>query len=544
MAKHRQAAAPAEQPWRWALLAATLALVPYLNSLPGILFWDSEVLILNNVFLRSFKHLPEIWTTSVTAGGGEPNNYYRPLPVTLLLLQYQLWGPKAAGYHAVALAIHALNAGLVFLLARRLLGGRWAALWCALFFAFHPVQNETVNYVDHFEGTLACSFGLGAVLAWLSSRKWASAGLFALSLLCKEEGAVFLPILVVYELLKPEVIHKHSDIGVAVDNSFSLKGLARGILGLWPHMLVFGIYAILRMTVFDFLDLPFGQFSAQKGAYAPLGIRLLTFAKALAAYLGLLVWPSGLHFDRDMAPASGWGDAAAWGAGALCAAVLAGLWRLAKSDPAARFGLAWFACGLLPYSGLLSFNNILAEHFLYIPSIGLLLALVSLGRGALTSPGAVPAFAALVLAAFCAVNWRRNADWQDPSRLYVTTLKGNPKSYRAANNLGVEHFRAGRFEQAEAAFLSALQAKPDYAPALNNVGAVAERFGRYAEALEWYGRSAQADPTYYLARKNLAVLNLRGGRLKEAREHAEALARLYPGEPEAAEILRAARSSR
>jgi tetratricopeptide (TPR) repeat protein len=532
MVKQQRAAAPPERIWRWALLAAALALVPYLNSLPGILFWDSEVLILKNVFLRSFSHLPEIWTTSVTAGGGEPNNYYRPLPVTLLLLQYQLWGPKAVGYHAVALAIHALNAGLLFLLARRLLGGllggRWAALWCALFFAFHPVQNETVNYVDHFEGTLACSFGLAAVLTWLSGRRYVSASMFALSLLCKEEGAVFLPILAMHELLSAE----------------SRRDLIARWLRLWPHALVFGIYALLRMTVFDFLDLPFGQFSAQQGAYAPLGLRLLTFAKALATYLRLLVWPSGLHFDRDMAPASGWGDAAAWACAALCAAVLAGLWRLAKGDFAARFGLAWFACGLLPYSGLLAFNNILAEHFLYIPSAGLLLALVSLLRGALTSPGAVPAFAALILAAFCAVNWRRNADWQDPARLYATTLQGNPKSFRAANNLGVEHFRSGRFPEAQAAFMAALRAKPDYAPALNNVGAVAEHFARYKEALEWYGRSAQADPTYYLARKNLAVLNLRGGRLKEAREHAEALARLYPGEPEAAEILRLTRSAK
>ncbi|HAH07275.1 MAG TPA: hypothetical protein DCM05_12255 [Elusimicrobia bacterium] len=519
MSKKRLKTAAVPEPGRRRLLALALGLgaLCWLSVLPGILFWDSEVLILNNVFLRSFEYLGKIWTTSVTAGGGEINNYYRPFPVTLLLLQYQLWGPSPVGYHAVSVLLHLLATALLFLWTERVSGSRKTAFLTSVLFCLHPVQNETVNYVDHFEGILALVFGLCALLAREGGRRLLSLAALALSLLCKEEGAVFFPILALRELF-------------LVEEKPSLKALLR----LWPEALLFGVYAGLRLSVFNFLDLPVTAFGAQKGAYAGLPLRLLTFAKALTTYLGLFVFPAGLHFDRDMAPVASLADLSAWGALALDGLVLGGLWRL--SGRAGRWGLLWFLCGLLPYCGLLPFNNILAEHFLYIPSAGLLLTAALLLERLLKDAARTAALAA-VCGVFLWQNTAYNRVWQSDERVYLRTLSGNPKSFRAANNLGTVYFKQKRLAEARQAFGLSLQANPAYPPALNNLGATAEAEGKLGEALEWYLRSAAAQESYALAHKNAAGALQRAGRLAEAESYARTALRYHPEYMEAWHIL-------
>lgn len=527
--KRKTTAQEPEGPWTRSRLIGLLLLAGalcYASSLPGALFWDSEVLILDNVFLRGFSHLKDIWTTSVTAGAGELTNYYRPLPVTLLLLEYQLWGPNPPGYHAVSILLHLAVATLLFLWTERL-AGRKAAFWTALLFTLHPIQNETVNYADHFEGILAMLFGLSALLLRVDGRRAASLLALALALLSKEEGAVFFPIIALYERYRP------------INDDEASGPWSGRLMGLWPESLLFLAYAALRLSVFNFLRLPIGEFGAQKGVYGGLALRLLTFPKALLVYLRLQVLPTGLHFDRDMPPASSLGDASAWAALGLGAAILGLLWRW--SSKAGRWGLLWFLAALLPYCGLLPFNNLLAEHFLYIPSAGMFLTAVLLAQGPLDRlPKALSgALIAALLGFYGVQGFHRNRDWQDPVRIYLTTLKGNPASYRAANNLGAEYFRKGRLADAKAAFDASLRANPAYHPALNNIGAVAEAEGRLPEALQWYLRSAQARPDYALAHKNAAGIWHKLGKPADTEKEARAALGAHPQYADALDLLAA-----
>jgi tetratricopeptide (TPR) repeat protein len=514
---------PAVPPWSGLPLVLAAGAAAYANALPGILFWDDEVLILNNVFLRSFRYLHEIFTTSMMAGGGVLNNYYRPVQNVLLLLQYQLWGPWPAGYHAVNILFHLANASLLFGLARRLTPCVRTAFWAALLYALHPVQNETVNYASHLNSLSAFFFGMLALHLHARGRRWSSLLSWAACLLCKEEGVVFFLIFLLHDLMRAD------------EPPARLQERLRGLLGLWLHGLLLGTYLVLHVTVFNFLRLPLAEFGAQKGAYAGLGLRLLTFAKAFCVYLRLLVLPTGLHFDRDMIPVSAYTQPDAWACAALGAAVVFALWRASRELPVARFGLCWFLAGFLPYCGFVPFNNILGEHFLYLPSAGIFLALAHLGVRRLGPRGMALLVPLLVF--WMAQGWRRNADWQDAARLYRTTLAGNPRSYRAANNLGTVYYREGMLQEAKEAFELALKANPSYAVSINNVGAVAEAQGKLEEALGWYQRAALADPSYALARRNLAVILYQRKALREARAEAEAAVALHPAYAEAWELL-------
>ena len=106
-------------------------------------------------------------------------------------------------FHALCLALHAMNTLLVFLLARRLLADPRAAAVGAALFALHPLQVEPVVWVSGLKDVLCGSFCLGALLALARADQEATRGrrawfagataLYVLALLTKP-AAVALPV--------------------------------------------------------------------------------------------------------------------------------------------------------------------------------------------------------------------------------------------------------------------------------------------------------------------------------------------------------------
>ena len=97
----------------------------------------------------------------------------------------------------------------------------------------------------------------------------------------------------------------------------------------------------------------------------------LTALKVLLKYVWLLIWPRSLAWDYsyNQIPLATWGVGLA--ALAVVAAMLAlTLWLYRSNAPSCFFG-AFFFLALLPTSNLLLIiGSIMAERFLYLPSIG------------------------------------------------------------------------------------------------------------------------------------------------------------------------------
>ena len=104
--------------------------------------------------------------------------HYIPLTWMSLGLNYTLGGMNPWGYHLGNVLIHAMNAVVLYFVARRLLiaggfsGGSpllWGASFAALVFGVHPLRAESVAWITERRDVLCGLFFLLAVLAYLIS---------------------------------------------------------------------------------------------------------------------------------------------------------------------------------------------------------------------------------------------------------------------------------------------------------------------------------------------------------------------------------------
>ena len=146
--------------WNHYLLFLLLAL--FVLYFPAMYFdfvlWDDNILVYKNpvVVEHTWGAFWQAWTTF------DPELY---IPVTLLSYQIQerLFGLNPFMFHFFSIALHLINAVLLYLLGMRLLRSqRWALVLAALW-ALHPLHIETIAWVSARKDLLATFF---ALLAW------------------------------------------------------------------------------------------------------------------------------------------------------------------------------------------------------------------------------------------------------------------------------------------------------------------------------------------------------------------------------------------
>lgn len=109
---------------------------------------------------------------------------------------------------------------------------------------------------------------------------------------------------------------------------------------------------------------------------------------------------------------------------------------------------------------------------------------------------------------------------------------GPDPAARALNEAGIERWRSGDLDGAEARFCAALDAASDYAAACSNLGMVLVERGRYEEGQSRLLQAVELDPRHAGARINLANTLYMDGQLDQALPHYQEAMRLAPGSPE------------
>ena len=275
---------------RGALLPAGIFLVTcaaFWPALQGDVNWDDDINLVANLRFRGFEASQIRWMFTNTLMG-----HYMPFTWLTFALDHALGRMDPWTYHLASLVLHAANATLVYVLARRLLtvalrttvDTRAGAALAALLFALHPQRVESVAWISDRATLLCAAFYLLAVLAYLRAvdeaedrrRAWwraASLVAFAAALLSKGM-AMSLP------------------ITLLILDAYPLRRWRAG----WPRVLVeklpYFALALAGAVVAAWARSQGAEFS-DYGGYG-LAARIGLVAYSVCFYPLKLVWPADL----------------------------------------------------------------------------------------------------------------------------------------------------------------------------------------------------------------------------------------------------------
>lgn len=492
-----------------AILIGLTTCAAYLPALRGGFVWDDEHHVTDLQALRSMEGLRSIWLQP-----GTTLQYY-PLTFTSFWLQHRAWGLHPAGYHAVNIALHILNAWLLLALLRRFrLRGAWFA---AALFALHPVNAMSVAWVTELKNVQSLCFALLAFHAYVSARGlaaprtarggwWYALALacFVAALLTKTATALLLVALpLVIWLARGRVALREWAALVP----FAALGIGLGAWTLWLERGFVGASG----GVFD-LSLPG---------------RVLHAGRAFWFYLGKLLWPHPLMFfyppwNLDPARAADWiAPAAVVG---LLALLLAARRRIGGAPLATTIFLLLSAPALVLVQVLFMMQYTpAANHWIYFgaPAVFALLAHSAGGFSDAHPRARAPlnALGLLALAACAALTWREGLQYRDAESLYRETLRRNPACFIAAYNLGNARAAEQRWPEAIALYRQALDGKPDYHVARINYASALVAAGDPLLAMAEFRRVLSEAPGHARAHHNLGLLLAQGGRGADALVH-------------------------
>jgi tetratricopeptide (TPR) repeat protein len=409
-----------------ALAVAALAALVYLPSLAGVFHFDDYNVIVHYPTVHSWEALLE------RAGGG-----VRPLLKASYTLNWTLGG----GFNLLNIAFHAMNAGLLFLIAERLFGDRRAAFVAALLFALHPAATEAVTYISGRSSSLMALFYLSALLAYLRGAHWAiSVSLFVLAVATRETAVTLPAALLLCELCRGQWP--------------GWREILRRQWAHWTLLLAGGVFLLLNQRYFDLIAYGYGERS--------LADNLLTQVGGIS-YLALrLISLHGYNIDPALPTLSGWTPTLAFQFMLLFSLFVLGAANL-RARPWIAFGVLWFFLQLAPTNSIVPRLDVANDRQLYLACWGLFLALCVQLRHL-----PVVAFTAMI-AIFAAASIVRQLDYRSEIALWESSVALAPWNARGHNNLGYAYQLAGRTEEARRKYQAALLFDPAHAKARLNL---------------------------------------------------------------------------
>lgn len=421
--------------WFYCVLLAVFTGLLWGTTVGFDFVWDDSVLVVQNPSIRSLKNLPKIFT-SMYAQSMEVAPSYRPTRTALYALLYALDGkpePRPWIFHLTNVIWHGIAVMLLFavafLLCQRLAGvppgaARVAAFLIALGFAANPVVTEAVCWVKCLDDLMATVFVLASLLCLLEwnggKGGYIGALLFFLLAAFSKESAAPFAVLVFFVFT---ACHKMPWRQSAVRTA--------------PFMLVAAFYVVYRRLVLGQseqcapLSGSYGQTLVDMFPVAPKYLRLLLGIPPFSIDYNEMVGTQQHHFFSGAVLGGvivilAFAGAAAW------------LWRR-ETWRLAAFGIIWTGLFLLPVSNLVPMMQYMAERFLYLPLIGFLLALGTVGLHFRRRGVAVTVAGLLVL--IWTVSCRdRLGIWRDEVTLFVETSLAHPTSWRLHENAVVAIF--------------------------------------------------------------------------------------------------------
>lgn len=445
--------------------AATVFLLVAAVFLPavacGFVNWDDGHYVYGNAAVQqglSVRTFVDAWTTVTFCN-------WAPLTTLSYLLDATIYGVRPWGFHLTNVVLHAATCGLLYMALVGLTGAHGRSFVATLLFALHPLRVESVVWVAERKDVLSVFFLPLALLAYeryCRRPSWqgyaAVAAAMTASLLAKAT-LVTLPVLLL--LLDFWPLRRCASVpwvagGPATDGRTDAVA-PRGPQWPWTRLVAEKVPLLVISLVFIAITLATQEEATQEEWRVPLlPVRLPLGLWSVVRYLGMTLWPVGLHPSYCHPGPDGVTPAVLIGSVAGVMAVVgcaAAAWR---ACPAVTVGLAWYMVALTPVLGIVKQQGFQshADRFTYVPHIGLAVAVVwlcadlAVRRGIRTRMLAV--ITATVLAGFIVADERQIGRWRDTETLWQWVLAVEPTNDHGGQYLAAHYARAGEWERAQA----------------------------------------------------------------------------------------------
>jgi hypothetical protein len=515
--------------------------VTYGNALQNEFVFDDHLLIVDS------RHVPKPVTDFASLR-------YRPLRTLSYRIDYAIGGMDPRIFHLSNLVYHAITVLLVCGILHVSGASLGASAAGALLFAVHPVQTDAVTYAAGRRDILCGLFFAAGFLAYLRFRRdgrvtalWMAAGAYALAILAKEM-AVTLP-LVCFAYDRWNRRREGTDHGVpegAARAPADAPVRARSVASryLWWAALLAGVGVLVFAPIY-------GRRLMRVLANTPwhggsIDANFATVARIWVHYLWLVLWPATLSADYSSGAfpvSSSLLDPRALASLAVIAMVGVLALRSWRRGGYAGFGAVFAAITLLPVSHIVPYIELLADHYLYLPMIGVAFVVAGVVDAvAAYAPERrrVLAFAVLLVATAAASRTIvRNRDWHDKLSLWTATASAVPNCTRARFNLGQAYFERGRLDEAEREWLAAAEMRPNDPTIAMALASLYYRLGKFELAKARVDAALESKPGDLKARTLAGWIALDRGDPRTALAHFDAaLARLPADKAEGARLGR------
>ncbi len=481
------------------LIIITLGFVIYSNSFNNGFHFDDMFFILNKAQIRDLSDLSAIWNAH--------SHPARFIGFLSFALNYHFHQYNVFGYHVVNWLIHIANGLMVWWLVHLLFRTdrlksdplriyvSWTSLLAALIFISHPLQTQAVTYITQRFASLATLFYLLSVCTFLKARLsssrlsgvwFALCAVSALAGMFTKQIVFTLPLtIILIELIfvKPKQIN------------WRLIGMVALFLLIVPGIFSFRADQFLNIKHMS---------ESHEGDHLTSGIYFLTQLRVLITYLRLLVVPVGQNLDYDYPAITDIFDPRVWICFlALSALFVAGLSNL-RRRPLIGFGILWFFVTISVESTFITIKNVIFEHRLYLPMIGVSLVAVFGLLTAVKRIRPVITVFAVVIVLFSVLTYQRNFIWRDSITLWTDVVQKSPNKARPWVSLGIAYIQQDKYETAYEHLTRALEINPKEYKALNNLGLIYARRGEFKTAVDYYDQAIAVNP------RSPVTLNNRG----------------------------------
>ena len=393
---------------------------------------------------------------------------YAPLLWTSYMLDVECFGYDVWGFHFTNLLLHAVNAGLFFLLLFAWSRQPWRAFFFAALWAWHPLRIESVAWIAERKDVLSGFFFLLCIGAYHVARRNSAApgpapgpsprarnGFFLASLLWLACGLLVKPALVPVPgvlLLLDFWPYRRFDLSRAAlarrlprllleKIPFVLLAAAAAGTATWAHHASEAIAEISWLARLKTIPIHYGFYLFKM--FRPRNLTAL--------------YPDVLFSRHDFFVAL-----------ALLTAVSTLVWLSRRRQPNELVGWLWFLGLLAPVIGFVHFGvQTVADRFTYLPAMGASLALLFVLP---TRPTAVfrrwirplRAGAALgTLAVLATLSTRVLPVWKNADALFQNVLRHSPNNPMALCQQAQHRIQArGDFQAADDLIDRALKVSP------------------------------------------------------------------------------------